>query len=196
MSIERASARSGAPGRELYFAMTSADLAREPLTPAERLWVYSAWAFLPLYAGLAAVGALLAGPQGRGEPWGPWAYLVVVAAWCAVLHLYAWWLSSLRGARRAQAVLSRPLREGRHVWAVAEGDRVRVWRVEPRATRVPHLWPLALGVRGEVLEGREFAAEEEADAAHEYAAELEQLARRHPGATALARAINGAPIRA
>ena len=196
MSIERASARSGTPGRELYFALTSSDLAREPLTPAERFWVYNAWVCLPLYAGLAAIGAVLAGPEGRSEPWSPWAYLVVIAVWCAVVHLYGWWLSSLRGARRAEAVLSRPLREGRHVWAVAEGDRVRVWRVEPRPTRVPHLWPLALGVRGEVLEGREFAADEEADAAHEYAAELEHLARRQPGATALARAINGVATRA
>jgi hypothetical protein len=70
------------------------------------------------------------------------------------------------------------------------GDRVRVYRIESEHTVIPHLWPLTLGLRGRVDGGREFSAEDEAEAAFEYVAELERPSRPHPAATALTQVIN------
>jgi hypothetical protein len=179
------------PGRELWSTHEPDEARHGALTWSERIWVYNAFSLLPAYTGVVVAASLLAG----GQPWrggapSLWQALSVVA----LLHIYNWILEmTVGGGRRAKAVLSRPLRAGRHVWATANGDRVRVYRLEREACHVPHLWPLCLGVRARIVGGREFAADEEAEAAFAYAVEVERTNRRHLAARAIADVINRPP---
>ncbi len=177
-----------APGRPLPFAHGAPSEARDArLSVAEWLWVCNAVVLLPVYVLLAVLGAVLADGAVVASPW---ALVSWLAFFGAVLHVASWLHECLSDSRRVKAVLSRPLREGRHVWATVVGDRVRVYRVEPQRTIVPHLWPLSLGVRGRVFEGREFDAEDDAEGAFAYAAEIERLSAPDAAARALASALN------
>jgi hypothetical protein len=178
-------------GKQLWESGVPREARSAALTWPERLWVYNVFMLLPVYAAAALSAADLVGPGGwKDATPSPWATVTVVVIVAAMLHLWNWVMETVLMGRRSKAVLSRPLRHGRHSWATADGDRVRVYRIEPERTLVPHLWPLALGVRGRVDGGREFSAEDEAEAAFEYVAELERARRPDPAATALVRVLN------
>jgi hypothetical protein len=161
------------------------DARRERLTPAEWAWTYNGVALAPAY--LLAVVALgwLADRVDSALPTLAFVWLAVLAA----LHLVLTLTTTAARRRRERAVLTRPLREGRHVWAVPDGERVRVYRLAEGRRWVPHAWPLALGYAPRVVEGREFDAEREAEEAHRWAADAERAALR-PGGRGLARVLN------
>jgi hypothetical protein len=153
--------------------------------------VYNVFALLPVYAaGIAGSDALAGANAWRSNSFSPWVTMTIVLIIAAVCHPVLWFMETMMMGRRSMAVLSRPLRRGRHVWAIASGDRVRVYAIERERAFVPHLWPLSLGIRGCVAGGREFSADDEAEAAFAYAAELDLAGRLHPAAAALARVIN------
>jgi hypothetical protein len=157
------------------------------LTPAEWAWVHNGVALLPAFAvAIVALGWL----ADRVTSPLPTLAVAWVAVWALVLLLRTL-DPDRRRDRRMQAVLSRPLREGRHVWAVPDGERVRVYRVVEERRRMPHLWPVVLGHRVRmVAEGREFDADLEAEAAHRWADEAQRRALPQPAARGLARVIN------
>jgi hypothetical protein len=169
--------------RPLARADVEQDALDARLTAAEWVWVHNGVALLPVFA--AAV--LVLGSTSS-------AILTVALAWVAVwgiVLLVRTLDPNRRRRRREQAVLSRPLRDGRHVWAVPDGERVRVYRVVEQRSRLPHVWPLVHGHRPQgVAEGLEFDAEREAEEAHRWADEAERRALPHPGARGLARVIN------
>lgn len=180
-------------GRELWSYGEPDEARHAPLTWTERLWVYNVFALLPVYAALAVAAALLAGGDGWSDDSSTslWPAVTIAVGTFAALHVWCWFLElTIGGGRRAKAVLSRPLRAGRHVWAYASGDRVRVYRLERDVSHVPHLWPLSLGVRARAAGGREFSADDEAEAAYAYAAEIERTSQPHLPARALADVIN------
>ena len=97
--------------------------ARERLTPAECAWVYHPPLLVPLYVALVVLASTLADAA------------AVAIACLAAAHVSTW-LAEVAvepGGRRAKAVLARRLRNGRHVWSVADGDRVRVYELEAAA---------------------------------------------------------------
>jgi hypothetical protein len=182
---------AAAPGRQLWTSGDPPEARCAVLTWPERLWVYNVFWLLSVYGAAAGIAAALVGPRGwRDATFSPWATVTTVLIVVGLLHLWSWTLEMKLIGRRTKAVLSRPLRQGRHSWATASGDRVRVYRIESEHTVIPHLWPLALGLRGRVDGGREFSAEDEAEAAFEYVVELERASRPCPAATALAQVIN------
>jgi hypothetical protein len=189
--------RSSAPvGKELSRTGVPDEAKQTRLTWPERFWVYNVLLFVLLYAAAAATCAVLAGPRGFSDKtFSPLATLTVLFPIAAEFHLLSWFMDMSLNQRRAAAVLSRPLRHGHNVWAVPVGDSVRVYRVKPERTLAPHLWPLLLGRRGSVDGGREFSAEHEAEAAYDYAAELDQASRPDTSAVAVAQVINERPIR-
>jgi len=162
------------------------DALRARLTPAEWAWVHHGVALAPVFALAIVLLGLVAEATASALP-------SLALAWVAVagiVLLVGTLDGRARRARRTQAVLTRPLREGRHVWAVPDGDRVRVYRVAEERRLVPHVWPLALGHRARVVEGREFHAEREAEEAHRFADEAERAALAGPGARGLVRVLN------
>ncbi len=184
-------------GKQLFESGVPREVRSVALTWPERVWVYNVFVLLPLYASGAVAAADLAGARGwKDATYSQWATISMVLIAVAMVHLFNWVMESVLVGRRCKAVLSRPLRHGRRSWAIADGDRVRVYRIEPKRSFVPRLWPLALGVRGRINGGREFSAELEAEAALDYVAELERAGRPHPTATALARVINERPASA
>jgi hypothetical protein len=144
-----------------------------------------------VYAAAAGIAASLAGARGWRDatfsPWAPVAMAFIMVAW---LHLWSWMLGMKLEGGRTKVVLSHPVRQGRHRWATASGDRVRVYRIASEHTIIPHLWPLALGLRGRVDGGREFSADDEAERRSSTLPSLSERAGPIPAATALAQVIN------
>jgi hypothetical protein len=150
---------------------------------------------VPVYAALTAILAVAAGRDGwAGDSYSVPAWLAIVVGELGLGHAFLTFLIGVAsggwtGSRRAQTVLSRPLREGRDVWAFADGDRVGVYRIakEQVARAVP--WRLTPTSRAAVVEGREFEAGE-ADEAYRYAAEIEASQWMAAHAVQVARALN------
>ncbi len=129
---------TASPGHELWTSGVPREARTEPLTWPERVWVYNVFALLPLYAAGIASSAVVAGANvWRSDSFSPWVTLTIVLVVVAVLHLWSWFLETALIGRRSKAVLSRPLRQGRHAWAVPSGDRVRVYAIEHERTVVP-----------------------------------------------------------
>ncbi len=172
--------------RPVLSAHAHRDARQARLTPAEWVWTYNGLALAPVFT--AAVLALGWIAERTASPL-PTLLLVWVAVWGILLAVRTL-DGPARVARREQAVLTRPLRDGRHVWAVPDGDRVRVYRIAEEPTRIPGAWPLVLGHRAHVADAREFDVDDESEDAHRFAAEAERQALPQPGARGLARVLN------
>ena len=161
------------------------DARSQRLTPAEWAWTYNGVALAPAYLLAVVALAWLADRVDSALPTLAFVWVAVFGA----LHLVLTLTTTAARERRERAVLTRPLREGRHVWAVPDGDRVRVYRLAEGRSWVPHVWPVAVGHAPRVVEGREFDAEGEAKEAHRFADDAERAALG-TGARGLARVLN------
>jgi hypothetical protein len=189
-----------APPRELdaYGAGRAAvaDARAEALTLVEVLRVYPATWLVPAYAALVTLLAVLGGDGWRDENLSAFPLAAMVVAWLGVAHVFC---SSLElgswnaEGRRTQAVLRRAVRDGRHTWAAASGDVVRVYTLAPELRALRARRPRAR-VKVEVKGAMEFHAEEQADEAHAYVAEVERASRSNVAAVALARVFERARV--
>jgi hypothetical protein len=93
-----------------------------------------------VYVAATIIADHLTGSRGwRDATFSPWPIVTIVLPEVAVVHLFGWFCEMCVANRRVTAVLSRSLRNGRHVWATAIGERVRIYSIARERSFVPHL---------------------------------------------------------